>query len=273
MFSIYSHFMNGLLSEVVSLIKQAGKQVLSIYHSDVSVEYKIDKSPVTMADRVAHSCISQGLSQLTPEIPILSEEWGIPDFVERQRWSRYWLIDPLDGTKEFLEKNGEFTINIALIEDHLPVLGVVYAPVFDFCYFAKHEHGAFKQVAQQAPQLLKASLWKIDEPITIAISRRHGIASLENFFTQFSALNLIRCGSSLKFCWLAEGFADLYPRFSPTYEWDTAAAHCLLKEAGGTVIDSQGQVLRYNTRPSLYNPSFLAVGDKTHCWSDYFVYT
>jgi 3'(2'), 5'-bisphosphate nucleotidase len=265
--------MNVLLSEVVSLIKQAGKQVLSVYHSDFSVEYKADKSPVTIADVVAHRCLYQGLRQLTPEIPILSEELGIIEFAERQRWSRYWLIDPLDGTKEFLEKNGEFTINIALIEDHLPVLGVVYVPAFDFCYFAEHGQGAFKQVAQQAPQLLQASPWKIDSPITITISRRHGIGSLENFFTQFSALNLIRCGSALKFCWLAEGFADLYPRFSPTYEWDTAAAHCLLKEAGGAVIDAQGQMLRYNTRPSLHNPIFLAVGDKTHCWPNYFVYT
>lgn len=263
--------MNSLLSKVVSLAKQAGKQILSIYHSDFTVEYKADKSPVTAADMAAHHTICQGLKQLTPEIPILSEELTITDFAERQHWQRYWLIDPLDGTKEFLEKNGEFTINIALIENHVPTLGVIYAPAFDFCYFAGADQGAFKQIAEQEAELLQTSSWKKDSSIIIAMSRRHGTDSLQHFFTQFPALSLIRCGSSLKFCWLAEGFADVYPRFSPTSEWDTAAGQCILKEAGGTLIDSQGQILRYNTKPSVRNTAFLAVGDKSHTWANYFV--
>ncbi|WP_218813766.1 3'(2'),5'-bisphosphate nucleotidase CysQ [Rickettsiella endosymbiont of Dermanyssus gallinae] len=263
--------MNSLLSNVVSLAKQAGKQILSIYHSDFTVEYKADKSPVTAADMAAHQTISQGLKQLTPEIPILSEELTTTDFAERQHWQRYWLIDPLDGTKEFLEKNGEFTINIALIENHVPTLGVVYAPAFDFCYFAGADQGAFKQIAAQEAELLQTAAWKKDSPLIITVSRRHGADSLQNFFAQFPALSLIRCGSALKFCWLAEGFADVYPRFSPTSEWDTAAGQCILKEAGGTLIDSQGRILRYNTKPSLRNAAFLAVGDKSHSWANYFV--
>lgn len=261
--------MSSLLSGVVSLAKKAGKQVLNVYHSDFTVEYKADRSPVTEADIAAHKCIFNGLNQLTPKLPILSEELAVIGFEERQHWQRYWLIDPLDGTKEFLEKNGEFTINIALIDNHVPILGVIYAPVFDFCYFAENGYGAFKQVAKQPLLSLKSSSWKKNSPITMSISRRHGINSLQRFFTKFSALNLIRCGSALKFCWIAEGFVDIYPRFSPTYEWDTAAAQCILKEAGGTIIDFKGEILRYNTRSSLRNTAFLAVGDKSHTWLEY----
>jgi 3'(2'), 5'-bisphosphate nucleotidase len=263
--------MNSLLLDIVFLARQAGKQILSQYHSDFTVAYKADSSPVTVADIAAHAFICNGLQQLTPAIPVLSEEVDEVSFEERSHWSRYWLVDPLDGTKEFLEKNGEFTINIALIEENMPVLGVIYVPVFDFCYFAKNNGGAFKQIMQQPPQPLHARLWKKDSPITMTISRRHGVASLQNFLNQFSALNLIRCGSALKFCWLAEGFADLYPRFSPTCEWDTAAGQCILQEAGGSVVDHRGEILRYNIKPSLCHTAFLAVGDKTHHWCTYFI--
>lgn len=263
--------MNSLLSKIVSLAKQAGRQILSIYHSDFTVEYKADQSPVTTADMVAHNTIYHALKHLTPEIPILSEELASISFVERQRWHRYWLIDPLDGTKEFMDKNGEFTINIALIENHVPMLGVVYAPAFDFCYFAGTNQGAFKQIAEQNAELLQASLWKKNSSIIIAVSRRHGTDLIQDFCNQFPALSLIRCGSALKFCWLAEGFADIYPRLSPTSEWDTAAGQCILREAGGSLIDAQGQILRYNTKPSLRNLPFLAVGDKSHSWANYFV--
>ncbi|MES2141332.1 MAG: 3'(2'),5'-bisphosphate nucleotidase CysQ [Pseudomonadota bacterium] len=262
--------MSSLLQDVVFIAKQAGKQILNHYHqNDFKVEYKPDNSPITAADIAAHEFICQALSRLTPKIPILSEELKTASFGERQCWQRYWLIDPLDGTKEFLEKNGEFTVNIALIEKNIPMLGVVYAPAFDFCYFAENERGAFKQVMEQTPMPLRVSSWTKNLPITMIISRRHGMASLQHFFKQFSSLNLIRCGSALKFCWVAEGFADLYPRFSPTCEWDTAAGQCILKEAGGTVIDYQGQILRYNTADSLRNSPFLAVGDKSHCWLAY----
>lgn len=261
--------MSSLLPDVVFIAKQAGKQILNHYHGNFKVEYKLDNSPITVADIAAHEFICQALSRLTPKIPILSEELKTASFVERRRWQRYWLIDPLDGTKEFLEKNGEFTVNIALIEKNMPILGVVYAPVFDFCYFAEDKCGAFKQVAEQAPVSLPPSSWRKNSPITMVVSRRHGVELLQSFFQQFPALNLIRCGSALKFCWLAEGFADLYPRFSPTCEWDTAAGQCILKEVGGTVIDYQGQILRYNTADSLCNTAFLAAGDKSHCWLAY----
>jgi 3'(2'), 5'-bisphosphate nucleotidase len=262
--------MNALLSNVISIAKQAGKQLLSHYHSDFTVEYKADKSPVTAADRTTHTAICEGLNHLTPEIPILSEELTTIDFAERQHWQQYWLIDPLDGTKEFLDKNGEFTVNIALIENHEPLLGVIYAPAFDCCYFAAIRQGAFKQVAEQDAVLLQTAAWEKNSTIVMAISRRHGIDTLQSFFTLFPALSLIRCGSALKFCWLAEGFVDVYPRFSPTSEWDTAAGQCILKEAGGTIIDPQGQILRYNTKPSLHNTAFLAVGDKSHAWTHFF---
>lgn len=263
--------MQSLLSNVVSIAKQAGKQILDIYHSDFTVEYKADNSPVTAADTRAQQIIYQGLRQLTPEIPIISEELKIIDFAERQHWQRHWLIDPLDGTKEFLEKNGEFTINIALIENHVPIVGVIYVPVFDLCYFAATNKGAFKKIAEQETTLLKTVAWEKNASTVIAVSRRHGMDLLQNFLNQFPALNLIRCGSALKFCWLAEGFADVYPRFSPTSEWDTAAGQCILEEAGGTVIDTKGRVLRYNTKPSLCNSAFLAVGDKSHVWANFFV--
>jgi 3'(2'), 5'-bisphosphate nucleotidase len=256
--------MSSLLFEVVALAKKAGEQVLNIYNGNYTIEYKADRSPITIADIAAHKLICQGLNRLTPEIPILSEELGTIDLEKYRRWRRYWLIDPLDGTKEFLERNGEFTLNIALIEEHLPVLGVVYAPAFACCYFAEKESGAFKQVAQAPPQSLQLALGKKNAPVTLIISRRHEVTSMQSFFTQFPVLNIIRCGSALKFCWVAEGFADVYPRFSPTCEWDTAAGQCILQEAGGTVIDRQGQILRYNTKSSLHNPAFWAISDRTH---------
>ncbi len=261
--------MNSILSDVISLAKQAGQQILSQYHTDVRFAYKADHSLVTAADLAAHTLICNGLNQLTPEIPILSEELSSPEFEERRHWQRYWLVDPLDGTREFLEKNGEFTVNIALIEGNSPIFGVVYAPVFDFCYFAQNNSGAFKQIMQQSPQPLHTRRWKEGFPVTMAISRRHGVEALNNFFAQFSALSIIRCGSALKFCWLAEGFADLYPRFSTTCQWDTAAGQCILQEAGGTIIDNQGEVLRYNTNASLCQAAFLAVGDRANHWSSY----
>jgi 3'(2'), 5'-bisphosphate nucleotidase len=262
--------MNSLLLNVISLAKQAGELVLSIYHNDFPIEYKPDNSPVTIADRMAHEFICQGLNGLLADTPILSEEFDQIGYSERQTWRRYWLIDPLDGTREFLDKNGEFTINIALIEEHVPILGVIYAPLFDFCYFAENTRGAYKQIAQRKPQALHTCSWEKTSPIMVTSSRHHGKIPWKDFLLHFPALNLIRCGSALKFCWIAEGFVDIYPRFSPTCEWDTAAGQCILQEAGGKVIDQQGQILRYNTKSSLHNNSFLAVGDQTHLWLSYF---
>ncbi len=261
--------MNFLLSDVVSLAKQAGGQVLNIYHSDFTVEFKADKSPLTAADLASHYCICQGLQRLTPNLPIISEESTPVSFRERRLWPRYWLIDPLDGTKEFLEKNDEFTINIALIDRHKPILGVIFAPALDICYFAENTQGAFKQIAQNRPEPLHSRAWEEGSMITTAVSRRHGMNTLKKFLAQFSHLNLLHCGSALKFCFVAEGLADIYPRFSPTFEWDTAAGQCILEQAGGAVIDYKGKPLRYNRLSSLRKAAFLAVADKSHPWLNY----
>jgi 3'(2'), 5'-bisphosphate nucleotidase len=262
--------MNRLLNEVVSLAKFAGNQILKIYQGDFSVEYKMDESPITTADLASHNCICQGLRRLKPALPIISEE-SIPiSFQERQNWEKYWLIDPLDGTKEFLERNGEFTINIALIEQFKPILGVIFVPSMNICYFAREGIGAYKQIGQNRPKKMHSKVWKEEQIITAVISRRHGLEKLKKFFKQFSKLNLLYCGSALKFCWVAEGLADIYPRFSPTFEWDTAAGQCILNEAGGQVIDSTGQELQYNRLYSLQTPDFLAVSDRHHPWLDYF---
>ena len=261
--------MNSLLNDIISLVKQAGSQVLKIYHSDFSVEYKNDESPITVADLASHECICQGLRHITPDLPIISEESDPVSFQKRRLWEKYWLVDPLDGTKEFLEKNGEFTINIALVEQHKPSLGVIFVPSMNICYFAQQGIGAYKQVGETQPEIMLSRVWKEGQPITAAISRRHGVIELKNFLAQFSCLNLLYGGSALKFCWLAEGLADIYPRFSPTFEWDTAAGQCILNEAGGLIIDNIGQELQYNASSSLQIAKFLAVADKRHQWLHY----
>jgi 3'(2'), 5'-bisphosphate nucleotidase len=261
--------MNSLLNDVVSLAKQAGDRVLSIYQSEFTVEYKTDKSPITVADLASHESICQGLRYLTPDLPIISEESASISFQKRRCWEKYWLIDPLDGTKEFLEKNGEFTINIALIERHKPSLGVIFVPSMNICYFARNGLGAYKQIGQAQPKVILGRAWKKEQPITAVISRRHGTEEQKKFLAQFSSLNLLHSGSALKFCWVAEGLADIYPRFSPTFEWDTAAGHCILNEAGGQVIDKAGQALQYNCSSSLQIADFLAVADKRHHWLQY----
>lgn len=261
--------MNSLLNDIISLAKQAGSQVLKIYHSDFSVSYKNDKSPITVADLASHECICQGLRHITPNLPIISEESDPVYFQKRHLWEKYWLVDPLDGTKEFLERNGEFTINIALIEQHKPRLGVIFVPSMNICYFAQHGLGAYKQIGETQPEIMLCRVWKEAQPLTAAISRRHGMEELKNFLAQFSHLNLLYAGSALKFCWLAEGLADIYPRFSPTFEWDTAAGQCILNEAGGLIIDNKGEELQYNMSSSLQIAKFLAVADKRHQWLHY----
>ncbi|MEN9916286.1 MAG: 3(2) 5-bisphosphate nucleotidase [Pseudomonadota bacterium] len=261
--------MNSLLNDIVFLAKKAGNQVLKIYQSDFTVGYKNDKSPITVADLASHECICQGLRHITPDLPIISEESDPISFQKRRSWEKYWLVDPLDGTKEFLEKNGEFTINIALIEQHKPHLSVIFVPSMNICYFAQRGVGAYKQIGEAQPEPMLSRVWKEGQPITALISRRHGNAELKKFLAQFSNLNLLYCGSALKFCWVAEGLADIYPRFSPTFEWDTAAGHCILNESGGLVINNTGRELQYNRSSSLQIADFLAVADKRHHWLHY----
>jgi len=260
--------MNNLLSDIITLARQASAKILEVYHSDFSAHLKADKTPVTAADLASQEILVKGLRQLTPDLPIVSEESVATPFAERKQWQKYWLIDPLDGTKEFLEKNGEFTINIALIKNHQPVLGVLFAPVLDCCYFAARGEGAFKQEGNNAPQVIHAKPYQGGK-ITIASSRRHGMEKLQNFLQQFEEYAVINSGSALKFGLIAEGKADIYLRLGPTSEWDTAAGQCILEAVGGAVLDLSGEPFRYNMKESLINPEFLAVGDNTHAWSDF----
>ncbi len=261
------------LEPVITIAKTAGVAIMQVYATDFSVEKKEDDSPLTQADLAAHDVIVNALKQLTPHIPVLSEESEVIDAHIRNGWQQYWLIDPLDGTREFVKRNGEFSVNIALIDKHKPILGVVYAPVNDLLYFAIHKQGAYKQTAANAS--IKINTKTLDlKQLTIAVSRSHRDQHVEHFLQNIKASTgstpeLISIGSSLKICLVAEGVADVYPRLGPTFEWDTAAAHCVLQEAGGDIVNVTGHTLHYNTQHSLLNPFFFATGNKTQRWQIY----
>ena len=250
------------LQAVIAIAKAAGDAIMQVYSTDFSVEKKEDNSPLTQADVAAHNIIVDALEQLTPDIPSLSEESESVAYEVRESWRRYWLIDPLDGTREFVKRNGEFTVNIALIDNHESVLGVVYAPVKGLMYFACKQSGAYKQLDEQPPQRISIKKFDASKPIIVG-SRSHQDQKFRDFIqnieTNFGAApELISIGSSLKICLVADGTVDVYPRLGPTYEWDTAAGHCILNEADGDIVDEQGLALLYNNKPSLLNPSFFA---------------
>lgn len=259
-----------IVEAVIALSYQASEEIVSVYHDQQGgqVHLKADHSPVTAADLASHQVLSAGLPGLLKDVPLLSEEAEIPDFEERTHWQRYWLIDPLDGTKEFVRRNGEFTVNIALIEQGVPIFGVVTVPLTGECYWGLQGHGAFKRVdgidypiatrAQQADRLD----W--------VASRLHGTEALqlveETLSQHFSDVGQQSMGSSLKLCLVAEGKADIYPRFAPTSEWDTAAAQAVVEAAGGVVTDLSLQPLMYNTKDSVLNPWFYVLGDADYPW-------
>lgn len=259
-----------LINNVIELAVQAGQRIMEIYDTDFDVEQKSDNTPLTAADMAAHNTIVDGLSKLTPEIPILSEESANIPFAERSQWQRYWLVDPLDGTREFVKRNGEFTVNIALIDDQESVLGVIYTPVTGVTYYAARGAGAFKKTLDEATTCTGATAIntrrKTPESTIIAGSRSHRGDSLEAFLQRVGEYEIISMGSSLKSCLVAEGAADIYPRLGPTSEWDTAAAQCVVEEAGGCIIKTDGETLRYNTKDSLLNPHFLVIGDPEFDW-------
>ena len=255
---------HGLLDEVRRLAAAAANRILRVYHSPFEVAHKPDASPLTEADLVSHRTIVEGLRVLAPEIPVLSEESAEVDFAMRAGWTRYWLVDPLDGTRDFVNRNGEFTVNIALINGHTPVLGVVAVPVTGVAYAAARGLGARRYDADGVTALgVRAPAAR---PWRVAASRSHADARTEAFIRNLGPTERISIGSSLKFCLVAEGGIDLYPRFGPTCEWDTAAAQCVLEQAGGRVTDIGLEPLRYNTRESLLNPHFLAFGDPDVDW-------
>lgn len=257
-----------LLEPVIALARRAGEDIMRIYDAGFSVEHKEDKSPLTVADMASHEAIEFGLSALTPDLPVLSEESAAIPFSERSSWERYWLVDPLDGTREFVKRNGEFTVNIALIEDHVPILGVIVVPVTGLCYYACRNGGAYRQGRGEAPLRIRVRPLDLGR-LVVAGSRSHAGDRLAAFLDRLGEYELVSMGSSLKSCLVAEGKADVYARLGPTSEWDTAAAHCIVEEAGGRMTDTAMQPLRYNTRDSLLNPDFFVSGDTRHDWSRY----
>ena len=259
--------MKSLLSSVEQLAVKAGDAIMEIYQSDdFSVEQKSDDSPLTRADLAAHHCIVEGLQKLDQDYPILSEESADIDFKERSQWQRYWLVDPLDGTKEFIKKNGEFTVNIALIDQGKPILSVVHVPVQNLSYLAAEGVGVFKRDngQKQSIKVMKNSRYKP----TVVGSRSHPSDELKDYLARLGQHDMVAMGSSLKFCLVAEGKADLYPRLGPTSEWDTAAAQCIVEQAGGQVVTFDGKPLRYNQKESLLNPHFMVFADTGKNWID-----
>jgi len=254
----------GYVNPVSAIARAAGRRILDIYEREFKVEHKADRSPLTEADRAAHELISAQLNALTPDIPVLSEESAKVDYATRAAWHRFWLVDPLDGTKEFINRNGEFTVNIALIENHRAVLGVVYVPVTGVMYFAGDGLGAFKQLGESAAQAIRVRRYAGKKPMVVA-SRSHAGPETEAFLKSLGAHDVVSMGSALKLCLVAEGAADVYPRLGPTMEWDTAAAQCVVEAAGGRVTDLQRQALAYN-KSSLLNPWFLASAGDDYDW-------
>ncbi|MCJ8338792.1 MAG: 3'(2'),5'-bisphosphate nucleotidase CysQ [Pseudomonadales bacterium] len=256
------------IEQINALAKAAGTKILDIYNSDFSVTYKGDESPLTQADLLAHEVICGGLQLLAPDIPVLSEESTEQQIQNRLCWSRYWLVDPLDGTKEFVSRNGEFTVNIALIDNGVPIFGVVYAPVLDLIYWGS-DAGAFKQQGSAAPQqVFVAQTPALVDKWRVVASRSHLNSATKQYLTQFAQTEVQNMGSSLKFCLVAEGAADIYPRMAPTSEWDSAAAQAVVEAAGGCVLEYPNlQPLRYNRRNSLLNPNFIVCAETPLIWT------
>ena len=248
-----------MIQEVIKIAEQAGNAILEIYHKDFSIEYKDDKSPLTEADKVSNQIIVDALKQLTPEIPIISEENKLIDYSERKNWIKCWVVDPIDGTKEFIKKNGEFTVNIALIENGEPILSVLGVPAQNKIFYAEKGNGSFV-IENATTKALKIND-KITDTIRIVGSRSHQtpelLAYVEEQNSKFKNVEFVAAGSSLKFCLIAENKADVYPRLGPTMEWDTAAGQLIATEAGAEVLVWETKhPLAYN-RENLLNPYFI----------------
>lgn len=268
-----------LIEQLIPICRTAANAILEVYHSEegFDVDLKTDNSPVTRADLAANKIIQTSLQMLTPEVPIITEETELVNYNERKKWAMYWLVDPLDGTKEFIKCNDQFTINIALIEGHQTKLGIVYIPVSHTIYWGGVGYGAFKVVGQERQQIKCRSLkqqketeGKIDVVASINHCNEQTNRIIEQLEDNVAHVTKRSIGSSLKFCLLAEGLADVYPRIAPTCEWDTAAAQAVLEAAGGIIYKIEGetlQPLQYNTKESMLNPSFIALSDRNYDWS------
>lgn len=245
-----------MLNQIIKTAEEAGQKILEFYETDVEVITKEDDSPLTKADLAAHHIIVNALKEIDPDTPVISEESGIPDYKERKTWESFWLVDPLDGTKEFIKKNGEFTVNIALIKGDKPVLGVVYVPAFDTMYYGDDIIGSYKKEGDSKAVKLETETFKNSEPARIVVSRSHGDDTTQKKLEKLGieVSEEVPSGSSIKFCLVAEGKADLYPRLGPTMEWDTAAADAVYRYSGKN--GEKYSPLTYN-KETFKNPYFL----------------
>jgi 3'(2'), 5'-bisphosphate nucleotidase len=252
-----------LLKECLTLVKRTGLVLMDFWRrrQDLNIQKKKDGSEFTRADLAAHQIIVETLQKLTPSLAVLSEEGEWPAFEEREKWQYYWLVDPLDGTRGFINHLEQFSINIALIKDHQPILGIIYIPASETAYYAIEGGGAFKQVGSLAARLVKPLPRKKESPWRIVIGQYSRGRRLEQMINQCCRYQVLHVNGSEKFGWLAEGQADIYPRLGFISEWDTAAGQCILNESGGAIIDFQGRKLQYNCKASLLNPEFIALSD------------
>ncbi|PHQ79295.1 MAG: 3'(2'),5'-bisphosphate nucleotidase [Coxiella sp. (in: Bacteria)] len=262
--------LNELLEPCIALAKQAGEAIVRVAQSaDIGVKKKADKTPVTLADIAAHNVICKGLAELAPDIPVISEEGDEIAVDKRLSWPRCWLVDPLDGTRGFIDGSGEYTVNIALIDNHRPVMGVIYAPQLGGkLYYAIKGQGAFVSDGKQTTPIHSCA-FDGKRRVNIAVSQYHSSAWLKSLLLDLPDHELVRMNSSIKICFVGDGVADIYPRLGPTSEWDTAAGQCVVEEAGGLVVDLDGQPLSYNARDTLLNPGFAVIGDPQQ--KDYFL--
>ncbi|QLA17539.1 3'(2'),5'-bisphosphate nucleotidase CysQ [Desulfolutivibrio sulfoxidireducens] len=239
------------------IARHAGREILRIAETSFAIDTKDDNSPVTIADKTADEIIRQALATLSPDIPVLSEESAQTAYDIRKTWTRYWLVDPLDGTKEFIKKNGEYTVNIALMEKNSPAFGVIHVPTKDTCYFGGASHGALRIIGTGHPTPIRTRKPAPGETVVVAASRSHPDPNLQDFLRTLPPHRLLIAGSAYKFCLLAQGDIHLYPRFNPTMEWDTAAGQAIVEGAGGVFTTPDGAPFPYN-KPSLRNGPFLA---------------
>ncbi len=253
------------LNQLLDISQRAGQAILKWYDGDMGITRKADNSPLTRADIASHQVIMEGLAQQFADIPVLSEESANIPWETRRDWQQYWLVDPLDGTKEFISKNGEFTVNIALIRDHQPVLGIVHVPVTGVSYYGAKGHGAWRRTASENVVPIHVRQPAAD-PMVIVGSRSHANPELTDQLDKLGLHEFISMGSSLKFCRVAEGLADFYPRMGPTCEWDTGAAQAVVEAAGGKVVRIDGTFLPYNCKEAFLNPDFFVFGDPCINW-------
>ena len=258
-----------LLAPLLDIARAASSEIMRIYATDFDVAMKADKSPVTDADLAAHQVIVKDLRRITPDLPVLSEESADIPYAERRRWGSYWLVDPLDGTKEFISKNGDFTVNIALVQGGEPIVGVVHVPATGLSYYGCLGVGAFRRDKDGQASPIKVRRLIPDAPVKVVASRSHRGELLDGYLAKLGPHSTVSRGSSLKFCLVAEGSADVYPRLGPTSEWDTAAGHAVLAAAGGKVVAADGGPLNYNAKESLLNPHFIGYADSSRDWLSY----